>query len=116
MVLHDFSDPLLEIAKLALYAKKQLLADVAFACFAGAFIWTRLWFYPLYIIGSLWYDSLEDDRKLANHHHQGLSVRCEYGICSIFPNFRCFASSFASHAYHMDWHGKLWSNLDSLWY
>jgi hypothetical protein len=50
MVLHDMSDPLMEIAKLCLYSGQQGRANFWFASFAVTFIASRCYVYPKYII------------------------------------------------------------------
>jgi hypothetical protein len=54
MILHDFGDIFLHIAKAGHYAQVQLLTDVVFALFALVFFVTRLVFLP-FIIYSIWY-------------------------------------------------------------
>ncbi|XP_029450872.1 ceramide synthase 5 [Rhinatrema bivittatum] len=57
MCLHDVSDILLEIAKLANYAKYQHLCDAFFVLFGFVFITTRLGIYPFWILNSTLFES-----------------------------------------------------------
>ncbi|KAI9096938.1 TLC domain-containing protein [Phlyctochytrium arcticum] len=52
LFLHDCSDPIMELAKMALYSGKSKAADGLFALFAAVFIYTRNWLFPVYIIRS----------------------------------------------------------------
>ena len=59
MLLHDVSDPLLELAKLSNYAKISWICDSAFVAFALSFGSTRLWFYPFHVLHSVIYHTYE---------------------------------------------------------
>jgi hypothetical protein len=50
MLLHDVSDPLLELGKLSLYLDRTGLSHLAFMAFTGVFIYTRNWLLPMRII------------------------------------------------------------------
>ena len=50
LVLHDVSDPFMEVAKLMLYSGKQLWANLWFASFALVFLLSRWVVYPLVIL------------------------------------------------------------------
>jgi hypothetical protein len=50
LVLHDFADPLMEVAKLMLYTGRQLAANIWFGLFATGFIITRCLIFPAIII------------------------------------------------------------------
>lgn len=50
MVLHDFSDPWLECAKLFNYLRITAGANVAFGVFALSFVYLRIWVFPRHII------------------------------------------------------------------
>lgn len=53
MLLHDLSDPLLELAKLLIYTRRlEPLADACFAAFMLTFIYTRTYLFPRYIVMS----------------------------------------------------------------
>ena len=41
LIIHDCSDPLLELAKLVKYVKKQQLAEIIFGCFTVTWVFTR---------------------------------------------------------------------------
>ncbi|KAI8621514.1 TRAM/LAG1/CLN8 homology domain-containing protein, partial [Chytriomyces sp. MP71] len=61
LLLHDCSDPLMEIAKSFLYANRQAAADAFFALFATTFLITRDFIYPVYIVAPLFtYSKYED--------------------------------------------------------
>lgn len=49
MILHDFSDPIMEMAKVVFYLEYQTFADILFIIFANVFYLLRLVIYP-YII------------------------------------------------------------------
>jgi sphingoid base N-palmitoyltransferase len=53
MLLHDISDPFLELAKTALYAGNKALSNASFALFASTFMILRDWIFPRYIIASI---------------------------------------------------------------
>jgi len=50
MLLMDFSDPYMEIAKAFLYCGHPTIADLFFATFSGVFFITRNFFFPFYIV------------------------------------------------------------------
>lgn len=50
MILHDLADPIMELAKISLYLKYEMAANVIFAVFAATFIVLRDYIYPRYII------------------------------------------------------------------
>lgn len=50
MIIHDVSDPLLELAKLFNYTALDSLANVVFAAFMGTFIYTRTYIFPRHIV------------------------------------------------------------------
>ncbi|KAI9341556.1 TRAM/LAG1/CLN8 homology domain-containing protein, partial [Zopfochytrium polystomum] len=50
LLLHDVSDPFMEIAKCFLYLKWQKLADATFLLFAAVFMFTRNYIFPVYVI------------------------------------------------------------------
>lgn len=55
MVLHRFADMLLQIAKLLLYCKCKKIANYLFIVFVTAFLITRLYIYPFYILHTATY-------------------------------------------------------------
>ncbi|XP_033995169.1 ceramide synthase 5 isoform X3 [Trematomus bernacchii] len=57
MCVHDASDFLLELAKLANYAKYQRLCDFLFIVFSVAFFITRLVIYPIWVLNSTMFES-----------------------------------------------------------
>ncbi|KAJ3047024.1 Ceramide synthase 3 [Rhizophlyctis rosea] len=76
LLLHDLSDPIMELAKMFLYATHKKMADILFATFAVVFIITRNWIYPYYVIGSiLTYGFLEKDGKLIPIPEDGPGIR-----------------------------------------
>ena len=58
MVLHDSSDVFLELAKLFVYMKKSILADITFGCFAVTFLFTRCYLYPTLVLHTTWVKSM----------------------------------------------------------
>ncbi len=54
MLLHDVSDPFMEISKLGLYLDWEWLSTLAFPMFAAVFVYTRNWLYPRYIVAKVW--------------------------------------------------------------
>ncbi|KAJ3183808.1 hypothetical protein HDU87_005924 [Geranomyces variabilis] len=82
LLLHDLSDPIMELAKMALYAGKTRLADALFGTFALVFIVTRNWIFPFYIIRSVFqyaYDAPHPTLAM------GISVRdaAVAGLCML---------------------------------
>ncbi|KAJ3338913.1 Ceramide synthase 6 [Gonapodya sp. JEL0774] len=63
MILHDISDPFMELAKAANYMGAQLAANVLFVCFAVTFIVSRMYVYPKYVLGGvlLWQMQIKND-------------------------------------------------------
>ncbi|XP_044277955.1 ceramide synthase 5 isoform X2 [Varanus komodoensis] len=59
MLLHDASDPLLEVAKMANYAKYQRLCDATFILFCVVFIVIRLGIFPVWILNTTLFESWE---------------------------------------------------------
>uniref|UniRef100_A0A3Q3VUE2 Uncharacterized protein n=1 Tax=Mola mola TaxID=94237 RepID=A0A3Q3VUE2_MOLML len=57
MCVHDASDFLLEVAKLANYAKYQHLCDFLFIVFSVVFFITRLVIYPIWVLNSTMFES-----------------------------------------------------------
>ena len=53
LLLHDVSDPIMEIAKMSLYCGKKAAADFFFVVFALVFILSRNVFYPFYVLTSI---------------------------------------------------------------
>jgi len=52
LLVHDFADHWLELAKMARYVQYQRVCDVAFTMFAVTWVYTRLAVYPTYLIYS----------------------------------------------------------------
>ncbi|KAJ3155158.1 hypothetical protein HDU89_007348 [Geranomyces variabilis] len=82
LLLHDLSDPIMELAKMALYAGKTRLADALFGTFALVFIVTRNWIFPFYVIRSVFqyaYDAPHPTLAM------GISVRdaAVAGLCML---------------------------------
>ncbi|KAK9685593.1 Ceramide synthase 5 [Basidiobolus ranarum] len=61
LLLHDVSDPLMEIAKLFFYTKHEKLSNAFFFLFATVFIYTRDYFFPTFAIYSVWHYGRNDD-------------------------------------------------------
>uniref|UniRef100_A0A0S7EIP0 CERS6 n=1 Tax=Poeciliopsis prolifica TaxID=188132 RepID=A0A0S7EIP0_9TELE len=59
MCLHDAADVLIEAAKMANYAKCQILCNLLFAMFAILFITSRLGVYPIWILNTTLFESWE---------------------------------------------------------
>ncbi|XP_010787676.1 ceramide synthase 6-like [Notothenia coriiceps] len=59
MCLHDAADVLIEAAKMANYAKCQILCNLLFAMFAIIFISSRLAVYPVWILNTTLFESWE---------------------------------------------------------
>lgn len=56
---HDVNDIFLEAAKLARYAKTQTAPTALFILFALSWFASRLFYFPKYIIASVWVDPVE---------------------------------------------------------
>merc|ERR1712088_1071808 len=52
LLVHDFADHWLELAKMARYVRYQRLCDVAFSMFALTWVYTRLAIYPAYYVSN----------------------------------------------------------------
>ena len=51
---HDINDVFMEVAKLSKYAKRENLANALFALFVISWFFTRMFYFPLWIIRSAW--------------------------------------------------------------
>ncbi len=70
LLCHDVADPFLEIAKIANYKGRAVLANVLFVVFALTFIISRNIIYPAYIVSSTFYYCFhEDGRPIPNGNH-----------------------------------------------
>ncbi|KAI8915322.1 TRAM/LAG1/CLN8 homology domain-containing protein, partial [Powellomyces hirtus] len=78
LFLHDLSDPIMELAKMALYAGKTRLADALFATFAVTFIVTRNWIFPAYVIRSVFQYAYDAPHPIL---FAGISVRDAAVFC-----------------------------------
>lgn len=56
---HDVNDIFLEAAKLARYARTKTAPTALFICFALSWFVSRLFYFPKYIIASVWVDPVE---------------------------------------------------------
>ena len=56
---HDVNDIFLEAAKLARYARAKTAPTALFICFALSWFASRLFYFPKYIIASVWVDPVE---------------------------------------------------------
>ncbi|KAI8911471.1 TRAM/LAG1/CLN8 homology domain-containing protein [Gorgonomyces haynaldii] len=54
LLLHDVSDPFMELAKMFLYSGYNRIADVLFVTFAAVFISSRNIFYPFFVLPSIY--------------------------------------------------------------
>lgn len=54
MLLHDLADPLMELAKIALYLKQKALPEIFLVAFALVFVYSRVYVFPRYIIADVW--------------------------------------------------------------
>ena len=52
LLIHDFADHWLELAKLARYTKYQKVCDASFVMFSLTWVYTRLAYYPTIVIFS----------------------------------------------------------------
>lgn len=59
MILHDMSDPIMEIAKIFHYGKNETMANVFFVLFAGVFFYTRDYLFPAFVVLNCMYVTLE---------------------------------------------------------
>jgi len=57
LLVHDISDPLLQIGKLFFYCGKQAVADIIFALFAVVFVLSRIVIYPYYLLYTTYFES-----------------------------------------------------------
>ena len=53
LLVHDFSDHWLELAKLGRYTKHQKICDTSFVMFAVTWVFTRLAYFPVIVIFSI---------------------------------------------------------------
>ncbi|TPX49977.1 hypothetical protein SeMB42_g00551 [Synchytrium endobioticum] len=79
VLLHDISDPLMELAKCCHYSNNELFANLFFASFAACFIYTRNWLFPRYIIYPITqYAYHEDGSPMPNRTVLGAFI---VGLC-----------------------------------
>lgn len=72
VLLHDVSDPVMELAKLCKYARLQRAADALFVVFAIVFGYSRLWYFPMVIIDSTYRMS----PPLYPYAYEGIALLC----------------------------------------
>lgn len=76
MILHDLSDPLMEIAKIFNYLNCQLGADIFFVLFASSFIYLRDYLYPSTIIKEVYENALSK----YNYPFYHVTLSCLIGL------------------------------------
>ena len=54
MILHDVSDPLMELAKLFNYSQFHYASNATFLAFAMSFVYLRVYIFPRHIIYAAW--------------------------------------------------------------
>lgn len=64
MLLHDFSDPFMEIGKTLFYLKKQEIADQFFVVFAAIFVINRCFLYTTFIVYPVVQTSFVNESRL----------------------------------------------------
>ncbi|KAM0676763.1 Ceramide synthase 2 [Binucleata daphniae] len=64
MLLHDFSDPFMEIGKTFFYLKCQNLADNFFTVFAAIFLINRCFLYPTFLVYPIYITKYDDENRL----------------------------------------------------
>ncbi|KAJ3113365.1 hypothetical protein HDU96_003501 [Phlyctochytrium bullatum] len=90
LLLHDVSDPFMEIAKMFVYTGRQKFADIFFILFALVFIVTRNFIFPVYVISSA---------PLYGYHSDGTQI--PFGRGDIF--YFCVACLCVLCALHYYW-------------
>lgn len=93
MLIHDIADPIMEIAKLFFYSNYQAMANLAFAAFAFAFILTRDFIFPYYVVLT----AVKDYLYVPGLTDEG---NCPYFI---FP----LATLFVLQFLHLVWSGMI---------
>ena len=53
---HDINDVFMETAKMSKYAKKEWLANALFALFVISWFASRMYYFPVYLIRSAYYE------------------------------------------------------------
>lgn len=59
MLLHDYSDVLIELAKVFAYMRLEIVKSLVFAMFALLWVSTRVVVYPMHLMRATLFDSLE---------------------------------------------------------
>ncbi|KAJ3198786.1 Ceramide synthase 3 [Dinochytrium kinnereticum] len=81
LLLHDFADPFMEVAKMFVYMGNQKMADIFFIQFAIVFIFTRNFIYPVYVISSIPFFAYHPDGKLIPYGRWDLHYLCLGCLC-----------------------------------
>lgn len=81
LLLHDCSDPFMEIAKCFLYCKRQNIADFLFLCFAAVFMYTRNYLFPVYVIASIPKHAHHEDGSVMPYGRSDLHYICLACLC-----------------------------------
>ncbi|KAJ3201280.1 Ceramide synthase 3 [Dinochytrium kinnereticum] len=81
MLLHDVSDPFMEIAKMFVYTGRQKLADIFFILFALVFIFTRNFIFPVYIITASPFYGYHPDGSVIPYGRYDLNYFCVACLC-----------------------------------
>ena len=84
MFLHDMSDPLMEMAKLFLYAGNEFLANVFFVLFSVTFIISRDFIFPICLIAPLTYNEIGRQVPYIDVYIVALST---IGVLNIFWSY-----------------------------
>ncbi|KAJ3114960.1 Ceramide synthase 3 [Phlyctochytrium bullatum] len=81
LLLHDVSDPFMEIAKMFVYAGYQKLADTFFIQFALVFIFTRNFIFPVYVISSAPLYAYHPDGQIVPYGRADVHYFCVGCLC-----------------------------------
>jgi hypothetical protein len=84
MLLHDASDPVMELAKISLYCGKTFLANLFFVLFSMLFITTRDFIYPICVISPLFY---ADEASLVRYVEVYIAALSTIGLLNLFWSY-----------------------------
>ncbi|KAI8848607.1 TLC domain-containing protein [Chytridium lagenaria] len=81
LLLHDVSDPFMEIAKMFVYTGNQRMADLFFAQFAVVFLVTRNFIFPVYVITASPLYAYHEDGSMIPYGHWEMNWACIALLC-----------------------------------
>ena len=89
---HDINDIFLEAAKMARYAQQKTAANVLFVAFMLSWFTSRIFYFPVYLIRSVYYEPIEVrcmqkvQRRLTWSFHNCMHAECLLSVATCRPH------------------------------